>query len=89
MPTSEPTEGVGAPTPQEDEFLQVFMAHEEMIERFKAWVTAQGWELQAIPRFADDSSDEDYVKTHIIVPQNMDRLMAERAAAYRKEHGLD
>jgi hypothetical protein len=74
------------PTPQEGGFLQVFMSHEDMIERFKQWVAAQGWELQAIPRFADDSSDEDYVKTHIIVPQKLGQLLAERAAQHRKDH---
>lgn len=72
----------------ESEFtdLQVFMTHDIVIAAFKRWVTSQGWELKLIPRFNED--DMTYVPTHMIVPANLDQLMAQRAANYRKEHGL-
>lgn len=84
---SAPAEGVGVPTPQEDDFLQVYLAHVDVIEAFKRWVTSQGWELKPIPRFGE--SDDTYVKTHIIVPANLDQLMAERAAGYLAQMEID
>jgi hypothetical protein len=57
MPKNEPAE----------EFLQVYMVHDVVIERFKQWVDEQGWELVAIPRFADDA--EGTIETHIIRPK--------------------
>lgn len=63
------------------------MTHDVVIKAFKRWITSQGWELKLIPRF--DENDDTYIPTHMIVPANLDQLMRERAAAYRKEHGLD
>lgn len=71
----------------EPEFLQVYMVHEATIEGFKRWVTSQGWELKLMPRFNDN--DDTYIPTHMIVPANLDQIMAERAAEHRKEHGLE
>lgn len=65
---------------QEEEFLQVYMV-EPVIERFKQWVNEQGWELSPIPRFGE--SDETYVKTHIIVPKNLDQLLRRAAEFHR------
>lgn len=73
--------------PEQDDYLQVYLAHADVIDAFRRWVTSQGWELKPIPRMGE--SDDTYVKTHIIVPANLDKLMAERAAQYRKDHNLD
>jgi hypothetical protein len=62
------------------------MVHADVIEAFRQWVDAMGWELKLIPRFGED--DDTYIPTHMIVPANLDALMRERAAEYRKEHGL-
>jgi len=59
------------------------MAHADVIEGFKQWVDANGWELQLIPRFGE--SDDTYVPTHIIVPKNLDQLMRDRAADHRRQ----
>lgn len=57
------------------------MTHDVVIDAFQRWVTSQGWELKPIPRF--DESDDTYVKTHMIVPANLDALMRQRAANER------
>lgn len=63
------------------EFIQVFMAHEEVMSRFERFLEENGWELSRIPRF--DETSDDYVETHIIVPKNLDQLMKERASGNR------
>lgn len=82
-----PTDGrtsVPEPKPEPD-YLQVFMPHADVIDAFKRWVTSQGWELKPFPRFDED--DDTYVKTHMIVPANLDALMRQRAAEYREAAG--
>jgi hypothetical protein len=70
-----------------DPQLQVYMVHEDVIRRFREWVTSQGWELKLIPRFGED--DDTYIPTHMIVPANLDALMRERAAEYRAQMEVD
>lgn len=64
--------------PKPDTQLQVFMTHDVVIDAFKEWVDANGWELKLIPRFGED--DATYVPTHMIVPKNLDALMRQRRA---------
>ncbi len=82
-PEPEPTD-VRPSVPEPNE-LQVFMTHDAVIDAFLRWVHSQGWEMQLIPRFGED--DNTYVPTHIIVPANLDQIMRDRAAAYRKAFG--
>lgn len=71
----------------DDDFLQVYLTHDVVIDAFKRWVTSQGWELKLIPRFGE--SDDTYVATHMIVPANLDALMRQRAAEYRAQMEVD
>jgi hypothetical protein len=70
------------------ETMQIFLTHEDTIDAAFRWAESMGWELKRMPDFSE-SDDPEEIPTYMIVPQNLDRLMAERAAAYRKEHGLD
>lgn len=52
----------------ERDYVQVFMIHDVVIERFNEWLDENDWKLAQIPRSPDISEDE-YVVTHIIVPK--------------------
>jgi hypothetical protein len=81
-----PTDGRTSVPPDSTQ-LQVFMTHDAVIDAFLRWVHSHGWELQLIPRFGED--DDTYVPTHMIVPQNLDALMAQRRAEYRAQMNVD
>lgn len=52
---------------EHDEYLQVFMTHDVVIEEFKQMLARNGWYLSQMPRFSDES-DDNYVRTHIVTP---------------------
>lgn len=63
---------------EHDDYLQVFMTHDVVIEAFKQMLGRNGWHLSQLPR-GNDETDMTYVRTHIVTPSpEVFRHMTER-----------